>query len=147
MTRPLAWLMDTNVLSEMMKPSPEPRVAAFLDSIDDKGIGLSSISVWEILNGIGKMDPRRRREDKANRFHALLEELFEDQIIDWTPSHARECARIMEEKRRIGEPLDDHIPDAFLGAVASCHGLTVLTRNVVDFRNIGVDTVDPWSYV
>ena len=144
MTRPLAWLIDTNVLSEMMKPRPEPSVAAFLDSIDGEGIGLSSITVWEILNGIGKMDPGRQRDDKTERFHALLEELFEDQIIDWAPSHARECARIMEAKRRMGESLDDHIPDAFLVAVASYHGLSVLTRNVADFRNAGVDVVNPW---
>lgn len=144
MTQPVAWLIDTNVLSEMMKPRPEPRVAAFLDSIDDEGIGLASITVWEILNGIGQMDPGRRRENKAERFHALLDELFEDLIIDWTPAHAGECARIMEEKRRMGESLDDHIPDAFLVAVASCHGLSVLTRNVADFRNTGVDAVNPW---
>lgn len=144
MTKPLAWLIDTNVLLEMMKPHPEPRVAAFLDSIDDEGIGLSSITIWEILNGIGKMDHLRRRDDKAERFQVLLEELFEDQITDWAPSYVRECARIMAVKRRMGESLDDRIPDAFLVAVAACHDLTVVTRNVADFRNTGVDAVNPW---
>ena len=51
MTAPLAWLIDTNVVSEMMRPRPEPRVAAFLDSIAGEGLGLSSITVWEILDG------------------------------------------------------------------------------------------------
>lgn len=102
-----------------MKASPAPCVAAFLNSIDHVGIGLSSITVWEILNGIGKMNPARQREDKVKRFHALLEELYEDLIIDWSPSYARVCARIMEAKRRIGESLRDHIPDVFL--VESAH--------------------------
>ena len=55
MTEPLAWLADTNVVSEMMRPRPEPRVAAFLDSIEGEGLGLASITVWEILDGIGRL--------------------------------------------------------------------------------------------
>ncbi len=141
----LSWLIDTNVISEMMQPRPEPRVAAFLDSIVDEGLGISSITIWEILNGIGNLDPGKRRENLAVRFYAILDELFEDRIVDWTLSHARECARIMEEKRRIGESLDDHVADAFLVAVASCHGLAVLTRNTAHFRNAGVKIVDPWG--
>ena len=61
MTVPLAWLMDTNVVSEMMRPRPEPRVAAFLDAIEAEGIGLASITVWEVLDGIGRLDAGRRR--------------------------------------------------------------------------------------
>ena len=57
MTTPLAWLVDTNVVSEMMRPRPEPRVAAFLDSIADEGLGLASVTVWEILDGIGRLAP------------------------------------------------------------------------------------------
>ena len=68
MTEPLEWLLDANVVSEMMRPRPEPRVATFLDSIADEGIGLASITVWEILNGIGLRDPGRRRNDLAERF-------------------------------------------------------------------------------
>ena len=51
MTGRLVWLLDANVVSEMMRPNPDPRVAAFLDSIDEDGIGLASITVWEILDG------------------------------------------------------------------------------------------------
>jgi len=145
MTVPLAWLIDTNVVSEMMRPRPEPRVAGFLDSIADEGLGLASITVWEVLDGIGRLAPGRRRRGLADRFHDLLDELFEDRIIDWTLADAQACARIMEEKRRRGEPLDDHVPDAFLAAAACTRGLTVLTRNTGEFRNTGVETVDPWT--
>ena len=145
MTRPHSWLIDTNVLSEMMKPRPEPRVAAFLDAIDDEGFALCSITVWEILNGIGQIDPGKRRDDKLIRFQSLLDELFDDRIIDWSVSHARECARIMEEKRSMGESLDDHVPDAFLAAVATHNHLTIVTRNTREFRNTGAETLDPWT--
>ena len=145
MTAPLAWLIDTNVVSEMMRPRPEPAVAAFLDSIADEGLGLASVTVWEVLDGIGRIDHGRRRRTLADRFQDLLDELFEDRIIDWTQADAQACARIMEEKRRRGEALDDHVPDAFLAAAAATRGLAVVTRNTGEFRNTGVETVDPWS--
>ena len=145
MTEPMAWLLDANVVSEMMRPRPEPRVAIFLDSISDEGIGLASITVWEILNGISLRDRGRRRNDLAERFQGLLDELFLDRIVHWTLGDARACARIMEEKRRRGEPLDDHLPDAILAATAACRGLTIATRNASEFRNTGVEIVDPWA--
>ena len=145
MTVPLAWLIDTNVVSEMMRPRPEPRVAAFLDSIANEGLGLASVTVWEVLDGIGRIDPGRRRRALADRFQDLLDELFEDRIVGWSLADAQACARIMEEKRRRGEPLDDHVPDAILAAAAATRGLAVVTRNAGDFRNTGVETVNPWA--
>ena len=94
MTVPLAWLIDTNVLSEMMRPRPEPRVAEYLDSIAGDGLGLASITVWQVLDGIGRLDHGRRRRGLAERFHDLLDELFEDRIVGWTLADARACARI-----------------------------------------------------
>ncbi len=145
MTAPVAWLLDTNTISEMMRPKPEPQVAKFLDRIAGEGIGLASITVWEILNGIGRLDPGRRRDDLVERFQGLLDELFEGRIFDWTLADAQACARIMEEKRRQGEPLDDHLPDAFLAAAAACRGLAVVTRNAGEFRNTGIEVIDPWD--
>ena len=143
MSAPLAWLIDTNVVSEMMRPRPEPRVAAFLDSIAEEGLGLASITVWEVLDGIGRLTPGQRRRGLTERFQDLVDELFEDRIVDWTLADARTCARIMEDKRRSGESLDDHVPDAFLAAAAATRGLAVVTRNTGEFRNTGVETVDP----
>ncbi len=145
MNAPLAWLIDTNVISEMMRPWPEPRVAAFLNSIADEGLGLVSITVWEVLEGIGRLDPGRRRRDLADWFQDLVDELFEDRIVEWSLADAQACARIMEEKRRRGEALGDHVPDTFLAAAAATRGLAVVTRNKSEFRHTGVETVNPWS--
>lgn len=141
----LAWLIDANVVSEMMKPRPERRVVAFLDSIVGQGIGLASVTVWEILDGIGRLAPGRRRDNLVERFHKVLDELFEDRIVDWTLADAQACAQIMEEKRRCGEPLDDHILDAFLAAVAASRGLSVVTRNKSEFLNTGIEAINPWT--
>lgn len=118
MTAPTSWLLDTNVLSEMMSPNPEPRVARFLDKIAPEGIGLTAITVWEIFNCIRQSDPGKRREDIADRLQGMLNDIFEDRIFDWTATDAKVCARIMEDKRRQGESLDNHLPDAMLAGTA-----------------------------
>ena len=145
MTDPTAWLLDTNVVSEMMRPSPEPSVAGFLDRIAAEGIGLAAITVWEISNGVGQLDPGQRRDDLAERFQLLLDDFFEGRIFDWSVADARACALIMEEKRRQGEPLGSHLPDATLAGTARHHDLAIVTRNEREFRNTGVRVVNPWS--
>ena len=106
----------------------------------DHGLG-------DILDGIGRLPHGRRRDSLAERFLDLLADLFENRIVDWTVADARACARIMEDKRRRGEPLDSHVPDAFLAAAAASRGLAVVTRNTSEFRNTGVTTVNPWTAV
>ena len=145
MIAPTAWLIDTNVLSEMMRPNPERRVAGFLDKIADEGIGLSCITAWEILNGIGRLDVGRRREELAERFHGLVDEFFEDRLFDWSVADTRACALIMEVKRRRGEPLDRHLPDAMLAGTALHYGLSIVTRNAREFRNTGIEIANPWA--
>ncbi|MYG81921.1 MAG: type II toxin-antitoxin system VapC family toxin [Gemmatimonadetes bacterium] len=145
MRKPLRWLIDTNVVSEMMRPAPEPRVAGFLDGIWAQGVGVASITVWEILNGIRRMDAGRRREHLADRFQGMLDDLFSGRILDWTLHDAEACARVMETKRRRGEPLDEHLPDAMLAGTALRRGLALATRNERDFRNTGIEVVNPWS--
>lgn len=100
MSPPIAWLLDTNVVSEMMRPHPEPRVSEFLDRIAPEGMGLSPITVWDILDGIGRLDSGKRRENLAAEFQSVLDQCFDQRILGWTVDDARACARIMEEKRR-----------------------------------------------
>ena len=101
MTAALAWLIDTNVVSEMMRPRPEPRVAAFLDSIESEGLGLASITVWEILDGIGRLARGRRRDNLSARFRDVLDELFEDRIVDWTQADAHQRRRLASRSQRL----------------------------------------------
>lgn len=127
-----------------MRPLPDRRVATFLDSISNEGLGLATITVWEILNGIARLDSSRRRSTLTDQFQNTVDVLFEDRIVEWTKSDAQSCALIMERKQRRGEALDDHLPDAMLAAAAYSRNLSIVTRNTRDFRNTGVDTIDPW---
>ena len=145
MTAPLAWIVDTGVVSEMMRPYPDPRVAYFLDAIAIEGIGISTITTWEILNGIGRLNPGRRREALAARFQNILDDVFADRVVDWTASDALACAVVMEVKRRLGEAHDRHLPDCMLAGTARSRKLTVVTRNEKGFRNTGVKAINPWT--
>ena len=127
-----------------MRPEPAREVVGFLDAIAAEAIGLSSITVWEILNGIGRLDQGQRREDIAERFRGLLDDIFEERIFDWTAADAHACANIMETRRRRGEPLDSHLPDAMIAGTAVYHGLTIVTRNESEFLNTGARAVNPW---
>lgn len=142
---PAGNLLDTNVISEMMRPNPNRRVAEFLDAIAREGIALSVVSAWEILNGIRRLPSGKRRENLAFRFRSLLEDVFEGRVFHWSLEDAEACARVMEAKRRRGESLDHHIPDAMIAATAVRHGLTLLTRNEKEFRNTGIHVVNPWK--
>lgn len=128
-----------------MRPFPDRRVAIFLDLVSSEGIGLATITAWEILNGIARLDPGRRRSTLTDQFQNLVDVLFEDRIVEWTISDAHSCALLMERKRRRGEASDDHLPDAMLAAAALNRNLSLVTRNTSEFRNTGVDTVDPWN--
>ena len=145
MTAPTSWLLDTNILSEMMRPNPESRVANFLDEIAPEGIGLAAITVWEILNDIGQLDPGKRRDDIAERFQRIVDVIFDDRIFDWTAADAEVCARIMEDNRRRGEPRDSHLPDAMLAGTAIRCGCVIVTRNESEFLNTGAKVVNPWT--
>lgn len=141
----VAYLLDANVVSEMMRPTPEPAVAACLDLHAGQGLGLATITVWEILNGIGKLPSGRRRDGLEGRFRGVVDDYFAERLINWTSDDAEACARIMETKRRRGEPLDDHLPDAVLAGVAVNRGLKIISRNLADFRNTGAEIIDPWT--
>lgn len=142
---PVAWILDTSVVSEMMRPYPEPRVAFFLDAIAAEGIGIAPITIWEVLNGIAGLNPGRRREELATRFRKFVDDAFEDRVLDWTASDALECAAIMEIKRRLGESLDHRLPDGMLAGTASSRNLTIVTANETAFRNTGVKAINPWT--
>ena len=145
MTSPVAWLLDTNIFSELMRTNPEPIVVEFLDRIAPDKIGLASVTVWEILNGIGRLKTGRRRNQLSVRFYELLDDAFDNRVFDWTFDDAVICAQIMEDRRRRGEPLDNHLPDAMIAGTARNRRLTIITRNESEFRNTGVKTVNPWQ--
>lgn len=141
----IAYLLDTNVISEMMRTSPNEAVASFLDETRSEGHGISAVTVWEIQYGIRRLDDGKRQRDLKHMFDGVLADLFRDRIFPWEGSDASVCAEIMDVRRRAGRALDDHFPDAIIGSTARARGLTLVTRNVSEFEDTGLDLINPWT--
>ena len=142
---PPRWLVDANVVAEMMRPRPDRRVLEFMDRLDVRSLAIATVTIWEILNGLGRLPEGRRRITLTARYRLFEAELFGDRVLPWTLEDARNCAEILEIRRRMGRPLDAQLPDAFLAATAVSRNLTIVTRNARDFEATGARTVNPWS--
>jgi predicted nucleic acid-binding protein len=139
----MAWLLDTNVLSEGRKPRPEPRVTAFYDTQPLNQLYISVLNIAEIRFGIElQQDPSRRAE--LNEWLTLtLRPAFAGRTLPVTEDILLKWRLLMEEGRKTGHTYSH--PDLLLAATAVQHGLTVVTRDRSDFDKARVPVFDPWE--
>lgn len=137
-------LLDTNVLSELMRPAPEPRVVRWLDSCSGEDIWVSAVTVAEILLGIRLLPHGKRRDGLAALAQRMFEEDFSGRCLPFDAGAAVAYAGIVAERSRLGSPIS--VEDAQIAAIAHTGGLELATRNVKDFSGIaGLTVIDPWS--
>ncbi|MFH1344054.1 MAG: type II toxin-antitoxin system VapC family toxin [Pseudomonadota bacterium] len=136
-------LLDTNVLSEVRRPAPEPRVLAWLDAIDEDRAFISVASIAELRRGIALMDDGRRREALAAWLAVDLPGRFSGRILPIDPTVAERWGDVMAQARTSGFGLS--VMDGFFAATAIAHGLVLATRNTKDFASLGVPLFDPWT--
>ena len=133
-----AFLLDTNVVSELRKPRPHGGVLAWLRSVDDKDLFLSAVTVGEIQAGIELT--REQDASKAAEIEAWLEQVAASYaVLPMDAAAFRAWARLMHRRS------DTLIEDAMIAATAVVHGLTVVTRNVADFKAFGVLVLNPFK--
>jgi len=135
-------VLDTNVVSEAMKPSADPTVTAWLDAQVADTIYLSSISLAELLFGIGSLPAGRRKEALAATLEGLLG-AFGRRVLPFDNDVARVYADIAARARAAGRGLP--IPDGYIAAIASTHGYAVATRDTAPFIAAGVTVINPWE--
>jgi toxin FitB len=139
----VTFLLDTNVLSEGMKPVPSAAVTAWLDAEDEDRLFVSVITLAEIRRGIALKEAGRRRAALETWLRDELSERFAGRIIDIDRPIAEAWADLMASSRRRGIGLS--VMDGFLAATAQVRGLRVVTRNVRDFAALAVPLVNPWN--
>lgn len=140
----MSYLLDTNVLSEVRRPSPDVRVMSWLDSVDEERLHLSVITIAELARGIALMPAGRRRSDLAGWLETDLQLRFGHRLIAVDAGSAFAWGRLMADSKQAGRNLS--VMDGWIAAIALRHGLAVATRNVRDFDGLGIDIFNPWEF-
>jgi hypothetical protein len=139
----MAWLLDTNVLSELRRPKPDPKVVAFVSGAPVRELYVSSVTLAEIRFGI---EQAANPNDRAILTHWLtntVRPMFEGRILEVTEDILLEWRLLVHEGRKAGHTFSQ--PDLFIAAIALHHGLTVATRNQKDFEMARVPVFNPWD--
>jgi len=132
------YLLDTNVVSELRRVRPHGAVLAWLDSVDDKDLHLSAVTIGELQAGVEIT--REQDPAKAAEIDAWLDLVADGyNVLPMDAGAFRTWARLMHTRS------DNLIEDAMIAATAKSHGLTVVTQNVRDFAGLGVDVLNPFE--
>jgi hypothetical protein len=136
-------ILDTNIVSEMMKPAPEHAVELWLDEQPAGTVFLSAITEAELRLGLAIMPDGQRRKALTVMIEGMMAEEFGGRIFSFDSRAAIEFAAIAAQRRQSGRPIS--ISDAQIAAIARARGATLATRNMTDFAGCGIEIVNPWS--
>ena len=136
-------VLDTNVVSELMKPAPAASVVRWAAAQPASGLYTTSITQAEILHGVMLLPPGRRRKAFESAAEAMFREDFAGRILPFGSDAAGSYASIAADRRRAGRPISHF--DAQIAAIARFTGAMIATRNVADFDGCGVKVINPWT--
>jgi predicted nucleic acid-binding protein len=136
-------VLDTNVVSELMKARPAAAVVAWVSRGDSSGYCTTSITQSEILHGVMSLPAGRRRRALESAAEAMFATDFSGRILAFDSPAARSYAELVIDRRRRGRPISQF--DAQIAAIARVAGATLATHNVRDFEHCGLGVVDPWE--
>lgn len=139
----MSFLLDTNVVSEWMKPRPNPGVISWLAEVDEDRVFLSVVTLTEIRYGIESMVPGSKRKRLSEWLEDELPLRFEGRILNIDPAVADACGKLVARSEVIGRRIE--AMDAFIAATAENYSLTVVTRNTSHFEPLVEGLLNPWS--
>lgn len=136
-------VLDTNVVSELMKPAPDARVIRRLAAWPIGRVCTTAVTEAEILVGVARLPEGKRKESLRTQADGVFAEDFADRVLSFDSAAARLFAAIVGRRLRAGRPIAQL--DAQIAAIALAHDAAVATRNVADFAECGVAVIDPWT--
>ncbi len=136
-------VLDTNVLSEALKPAPSQMVLRWLAAQEPSTVFTTAITQAELLYGVEILPPGRRRMRLLSAVEKILNEEFARRILPFDEGAAPEFARIVAARNAAGRPISQF--DAMIAAIAGSHHAAIATCNRSDFHGCGVRTMNPWT--
>jgi predicted nucleic acid-binding protein len=136
-------LLDTNVVSEVMKTRPTDVVVAWLNGQDSAKLYVSAITIGEIVYGLRILPDGKRRSGLRERFERFVSVAFDQRVLPYDEPAARIYGELMGDRKELGLPMS--LPDGQIAAIASLNRLAVATRTVVDFDNCGIEVINPFE--
>ena len=137
------WLLDTNVVSELRRPRPEPRVVAFVAAQPLDRLFLSVVTLAELRFGIESLADAGRRAELNDWLNLKVRPMFERRVLPVSEDVMLKWRLLVEQGRKSGHTFSQ--PDLIIGATALHHGLTVVSRDAADYVRAGVPLLDPWA--
>ncbi len=136
------WLLDTNILSEMRRPRPEPKVASFIATQPLDRLFVSTVTLAELRFGIERLADHARRADLHHWLTNQIRPMFNGRVLEITEDVMLEWRLIVEEGKQMRHTFPQ--PDLIIAATAIVFGLTVVTRNHADFARTRAPVFNPW---
>jgi toxin FitB len=136
-------ILDTNVISEIFRPSPAPQVLHWLAAQPAVETFTTAVNEAEIYRGLEHMPPGKRRTDLYRATEIYFQKNLTGKVLNFGSDAARIFAAITAHRARIGRPILDF--DAQIAAITRAHNATLATRNTKDFEHCGIDLFDPWK--
>ncbi|SDX46215.1 type II toxin-antitoxin system VapC family toxin [Thiocapsa roseopersicina] len=136
-------VLDTNVLSELLRAKPEPAVIDWTASQPLETLFTTTVTQAEMLFGVGLLPNGQRRRQLEMAVAALFAEDFSGRVLPFDSDAATAYSVIVAERQRMGRPISQF--DAQIAAITQSRGGRLATRNVVDFEDCGLDTINPWQ--
>lgn len=136
-------VLDTNVVSALMRREPDPSVVAWLDGLPAESIWTTAVTVFEVRLGLEILVEGRRRRELEEAFAKALEEDFEGRVLPFDEAAAQAAGRIAAERRRAGRTVE--VRDVQIAGIAKARKATLATRNTRHFEGCGLALVDPWT--
>jgi len=136
----VSYLLDTNVLSELVRPKPEAAVVAWFDGVPDEGLYISVLTIGEIRKGVESMPDTVRKEKLRVWLEHTLPDWFENRMLAVDGDVAEQWGRLLAQAGRFVPAID-----SLLAATALEYGLRMVTRNTADFKFPGLEVINPWT--
>ena len=136
-------ILDTNVLSTLMRKVPDAAVVGWLDQQPAESVWITSITLVEARLGLALLPDGKRRSALASAFARVLEEDLENRVLDFDTGAAIEAADLAAQRQRAGRPVD--IRDTQIAGIAMARHATLATRNTRHFADLKIKVIDPWQ--